>query len=605
MQFINDVEKAATKKNWSIVNRNLLAKMISEYMYEDMIHPVLLIEDAAGNLYELKINEDLSYRFLARPRLFDSFEVQADSISVYETATGEATQADDAIQFILDLQPLIGMTAETTGHLIKEFNHTLLADLQLLAKPGQSADELVELDYAWLEGEMSGHPWIAYNKGRIGFGYDDYLKFAPENQEKIQLSWIAVHKTRAAFNSIKTLDYKQLMENELDMETRKDFSDRLAEKGLEEKDYYYLPIHEWQWKNVIIQNFTDDLAKGLIVALGNGPDEYLPQQSIRTFVNLSNKNKHHVKLPMSILNTLVYRGLPAERTVIAPKITEYIKNIYDNDRYLKEECKVVLPGEIASLNVDHPYFSRLKNVPYQYLEMLGGIWRESIYRYMEEGEKPITLASLLHVDQEGKPYVESLIEKSGLTAAEWTDQLFEVILSPLLHFIYQYGVVFSPHGQNTILVLKDYKPHRLAIKDFVDDVNISDQPLPELSGLPDDLKKVLRCEPPEGLVQFIFTGLFICHFRYLSTLLMKRKLLNENRFWEGVTKAILAHQQKFPQLQDRFDLFNFFAPKLTKLCLNRNRMLQYGYSDGEDRPHASEYGYVNNALYEKLPAKSI
>ncbi|KON66750.1 iron transporter [Peribacillus butanolivorans] len=603
MQFINEVEKAVTEKNWSIVNQNLLAKMISEYMYEDIIHPAVLNEDVAGNLYELKINEEKSYQFLALPRLFDSYDVQAESIKVFEAE--QTRQANDAIQFILDLQPLIGMTAETTGHLIKEFHHTLIADLQLLSKPEQNADDLVELDYALLEGEMSGHPWIAYNKGRIGFGYDDYLKFAPENQEKIQLSWIAVHKTRGAFNSIQTLSYKQLMENELDDETRKVFANRLAGKGLKEEDYFYLPIHEWQWKNVIIQNFTDDLAKGLIVALGNGPDEYLPQQSIRTFVNVSNKNKHHVKLPMSILNTLVYRGLPAERTVIAPKITEYIKNIYNNDSFLKEECKVVLPGEVASLNVDHPYFSKLKNVPYQYLEMLGGIWRESIYSYMEECEKPITLASLLHVDHEGKPYVESLIEKSGLTTEAWTAQLFDVILSPLLHFIYQYGVVFSPHGQNTILVLKDYKPHRLAIKDFVDDVNISDQPLPELSMLPDNLKKVLRSEAPEGLVQFIFTGLFICHFRYLSTLLMRRNLLDENVFWEGVARAILTHQQKFPQLQDRFETFNFFAPKLTKLCLNRNRMLQYGYSDGEDRPHASEFGYVNNALYEKLPANTL
>ncbi|MGE7765355.1 IucA/IucC family protein [Peribacillus sp. NPDC096540] len=603
MQFINEVEKAVTEKNWSIVNQNLLAKMISEYMYEDIIHPAVLNEDVAGYLYELKINEEKSYQFLALPRLFDSYDVQAGSIKVVEAE--QTRQANDAIQFILDLQPLIGMTAETTGHLIKEFHHTLLADLQLLSKPEQKADDLVELDYALLEGEMSGHPWIAYNKGRIGFGYDDYLKFAPENQEKIQLSWIAVHKTRGAFNSIQTLSYKQLMENELDDETRKVFANRLAEKGLKVEDYFYLPIHEWQWKNVIIQNFTDDLAKGLIVALGNGPDEYLPQQSIRTFVNVSNKNKHHVKLPMSILNTLVYRGLPAERTVIAPKITEYIKNIYNNDSFLKEVCRVVLPGEVASLNVDHPYFSKLKNVPYQYLEMLGGIWRESIYSYMEEGEKPITLASLLHVDHEGKPYVESLIEKSGLTTEAWTDQLFDVILSPLLHFIYQYGVVFSPHGQNTILVLKDYKPHRLAIKDFVDDVNISDQPLPELSMLPDNLKKVLRSEAPEGLVQFIFTGLFICHFRYLSTLLMRMNLLNENVFWEGVARAILTHQQKFPQLQDRFETFNFFAPKLTKLCLNRNRMLQYGYSDGEDRPHASEFGHVNNALYEKLPANTL
>lgn len=51
MQFINEVEQAVSEKNWSIVNQNLLAKMISEYMYEDMIHPAVLNENAAGNLY--------------------------------------------------------------------------------------------------------------------------------------------------------------------------------------------------------------------------------------------------------------------------------------------------------------------------------------------------------------------------------------------------------------------------------------------------------------------------------------------------------------------------------------------------------------------------
>lgn len=125
--------------------------MISEYMYEDMIKPAVLNENAAGNLYELKINEGRSYQFLASPRLFDSYEVQAESIQVYETEG--FTQANDAIQFILDIQPVIGMTAETTGHLIKEFHHTLLADLQLLSKPEQDADDLVELDYALLEGK--------------------------------------------------------------------------------------------------------------------------------------------------------------------------------------------------------------------------------------------------------------------------------------------------------------------------------------------------------------------------------------------------------------------------------------------------------------------
>ncbi|RRR00411.1 IucA/IucC family C-terminal-domain containing protein, partial [Enterococcus faecalis] len=151
------------------------------------------------------------------------------------------------------------------------------------------------------------------------------------------------------------------------------------------------------------------------------------------------------------------------------------------------------------INVDQTEYASLKGVPYPYLELLGAVWRESIFRYMEQGEQAIPLSSLLHVDGEGKPFVAALLERSGLTVAAWIKRFFAVVLPPLLHYLYQYGTVFSPHGQYTIVIVKEGKPCRLAVKDYVDDVNISDQPFEELAEMDDDLKKVLRSEPPEGL----------------------------------------------------------------------------------------------------------
>lgn len=119
----------------------------------------------------------------------------------------------------------------------------------------------------------------------------------------------------------------------------------------------------------------------------------------------------------------------------------------------------------------------------------------------------------------------------------------------------------------------------------------------------EDLKVILRSEPPEGLVQFIFTGLFICHLRYVANILENDGLLPEKRLWKALADAILEYQQRFPELHERFELFDLFKPELTKLCLNRNRMVDYGYKDGDDRPHASEFGKVTNALaqFKKRP----
>lgn len=114
-------------------------------------------------------------------------------------------------------------------------------------------------------------------------------------------------------------------------------------------------------KNIVVPIFGEAVALQLIVYLGKSEDLYLPQQSIRTFVNTSHSQKRHVKLPLSILNTLVYRGLPNERTQIAPKVTEYIKSIHANDPFLSEECRMILPGEVASLNYNHNYYKQLSS----------------------------------------------------------------------------------------------------------------------------------------------------------------------------------------------------------------------------------------------------
>ncbi|MED4590564.1 MULTISPECIES: IucA/IucC family protein [Priestia] len=590
-----------TKERWNKANNQLLAKMLEEFMYENIITPHEVKVNEESSLYEWKDSRGIVYRFEAKKRLFDSYEVLVETIYIEEN--NMLINPSRALQLLISLSDLDEMSFSTAGHLAKEYMHTLVADLHLQER--LSADELANLDYAELEGEMTGHPWITYNKGRIGFNYNDYMKFAPEQKQKIQLSWIAVSKTVSSFHSLTSLQFQQVMEQELGEKTVEVFENQLQEKGLQPADYYYLPVHEWQWKNMIIPLYAHYLAENLIVPMGEGDDYYLPQQSIRTFVNTTNRNKYHVKLPMSILNTLVYRGLPSERTVIAPQVTKHIKDIRDNDSFLRDICKVGLLGEVATLNVDHPTFAAMKDAPYQYLEMLGVVWRESIYQELEEGEQAITLAALLHVDSKGKALVSSYIEQSALSASQWVEALMSATLPPLLHYLYQYGTVFSPHGQNTVLVLKEGKPVRIIMKDFVDDVNISDQSFKELQSLTPELKAVLRSEKPDGLTQFILTGLFICHFRYLAKVLENKEGISEYQFWNSVRSEILEYQKQFPKLQERFELFDLLRPSVTKLALNRNRMFDYGYNDGEDRPHASEHGEVRNALHEVAVIKQV
>ncbi|WP_227355081.1 IucA/IucC family protein [Haladaptatus salinisoli] len=585
------LRSALTPDIWAAVGRRLLAKMLAEFSYEELVAP----ERTEDGRYRIGLTEGIEYRFEAEERLFDWLSVRPESIA--RRGAGDWEPATDPVRFLLDAQETVGVSDLTAGHLIREYRNTMLADAHVEAR-ARERDEFdpTELDYAELEGEMTGHPWITYNKGRLGFGYDDYLEYAPERKRPTTLSWVAVSRDRATFSAVSGLDHESLVEGELGRH-RERFRAKLESRGLDPDDYYLLPVHEWQWDDSIVQLFADEIASENVVPLGEGPDEYLPQQSIRTFVNVDEEERHHVKVPMRILNTLVYRGLPGERTEVAPLVTEYVKGVRDGDEFLREECDLVLPGEIAGLNYDHPDFSELDGSAYQYDELLGCVWRESIYTFLDDDERAVTLSALMHVE-DGTPFLESLVERSGLTTEEWLDELFETVLPPLLHYLYRYGTVFSPHGQNAILVLKDGRPHRLAVKDFVDDVNVSDRPLPELESLPEELRGVLRAEPPEGLCQFIFSGLFVCVFRYVADALETHSDYPEEQFWAQVRGAVLDYQSRFPELEDRFELFDLLRPEFTKLCLNRNRLLEYGYEDADGRPHASEHGTVPNPLHE-------
>ena len=587
-------QDALTPEVWETVERRLLTKMVAEFAYEEIVTPQPVATEGERSTYRFDLGE-ASYRFEATERLLDSLHVHEGTVE--RRTEGTWTTLDDPFRLLRDVGAATDLDGLTEGNLVGEYKRTLLADAHIEARNrARDGFDPTDLEYAHLEGEMVGHPWITYNKGRMGWGYEDYKRYAPERKQPVTLSWLGVRTERSTFAGVEGVTHDSLVGSELG-DHHDIFRDRLADRGLDPDAYYLVPVHDWQWDRSIVPLFPDHIAANDIVPLGEGPDEYLPQQSIRTFVNVDSVEKHHVKVPMRIRNTLVWRGLPGERTEAAPTVTEYIKGIYADDEFLQAEG-VVLPGEIAGVNYDHDDFTAIDGSPYQYHELLGAIWRESIDTFLEGDERAVTLAALLHVDGDEVPYVSRLVEESGLTVDEWVTDLVETVLPPLLHFLYRYGTVFSPHGQNTILLVENGRPSRLAVKDFVDDVNVSERDLPELVALPDELRDVLRTRGADILCQFIFAGLFVGVFRYLADILEIHEDYAEAEFWRRVREAVLDYQARFPELSDRFEEFDLLRPEFTRLALNRNRLFNYGYDDAPERPHAVQQGTVPNPLHE-------
>ncbi|MFF9351770.1 IucA/IucC family protein [Streptomyces sp. NPDC014734] len=639
---------------WEGAAARLLAKMLGQFAYEEVVEPVRRAAD--GDTYALGLDDGGTLVFEARRGVYGGWLVVPDSMrelrggtpgapagtardggrfeaadrardSTRDTPAGSprdderTTSAEpvrdrdasdeslrdrdagavpfrDPLRFLARARRLLGIDGATLGHLIREITTTLAADARLdhTALP---AARLAELDYAELEGHQTGHPWLVANKGRLGFSAADAARYTPEARTPVRLPWIAVSTRIAAYRGVNGLTApEQLYARELDPAVRDSFAAALRARGLDPEHYLWLPVHPWQWDEWIVPVFAPAIASGDVVPLHADGDLRLPQQSIRTFANVARPDRHTVKLPLSILNTLVWRGLPTERTLAAPAVTAWVQGLCDQDAYLRDTCGVILLGEVASVTVEHPLYDHLPETPYQFKEILGAIWREPLQPRLAGGERARTLASLLHTDPRGRAFTAELVARSGLAPTAWLTRLFAALLPPLLHFLYRYGTVFSPHGENAIVVFDDRDvPVRLAIKDFVDDVNVSAEPLPEHASMPQDVRRVLLSEEPSFLTQFIHAGLFIGVFRFLSPLCEEQLGVPEDDFWSLVRAEIRRYHARFPELKERFEMFDMLTPRIDRLCLNRNRLHVDGYRDRPARPHAAIHGSVPNPLH--------
>ncbi|GGU25021.1 IucA/IucC family protein [Streptomyces lavendofoliae] len=589
-----DVTPAA----WREANRRLLAKALGEWCFEDMLKAV----GTGDGGYRVDLDSGTTYAFTATPGAFGWLRV--DPASITRTATSMlgnsiAQPAWDAQEFLIEAASTIGSDPSTIATYFTELSATLAVDAARITHGGETVAELRALDHTELECRMTGHNLLVANKGRIGFSATDVRRYAPESAQTLTLRWVAVHRGLAEFRGTSELSERQVLARELDDATRERFTAVLREAGVDPGGYVWLPVHPWQWDHAVQILHAADVAQRRVIPLGESPDAYLPGQSIRTMANVTTPERWDVKLPLKILNTLVWRGIPPHCTMGAPVVTQWLRGLVERDAFLTEECRTVFLGEVASVTVRHPYLTKLDDAPYQHLETLGCIWRDSVSARRDPGERVRTFASLLHVDSAGDAFVAELVRSSGLDPQEWLRRLFDTLLVPIMHVLYRYGVTFNPHGQNTLIGYDENDvPARLYLKDFVDDVCVSFTDVPERGPEPDGHDHVLPRKHPSIIKQHVVDQVFVGHFRYLAPLCADQLGVPEKTFWRLVRQTILDFQRRFPELSERFAEYDLLTPEIPRYGLNRDRIVVTRYTDRALRHALYPNGTHPNPLAE-------
>ena len=564
------------QKQWRLAGQRLIEMAIAEFLYEEIIQ----VTDLKNNRYQLTL-DDQTYTFKAQNYLLGHWQIEEGSVR--ELSVVEDLPAWNLHTFIRAFSNQTEVKPFTKAYLIKEMNNTWLAEAHLFDESRLSSEAALTASHHEIEGMLRGHPWLIMSKGRMGFGYDDYLSAAPELSPTVKVLWLAVHRDLAEFRSTEEWQAGTLYQYELDAEELDSFEQQLHERGCSCRDYFLIPVHAWQWHQWLVPTYANEIVDQRIIELGVGQDDYVPMQSIRTLCNISQPERHYVKLPVSIFNTAVYRGLPSKRNLAAPAVTAWLKQIQSQDSDLKQSGVAFL-GEVATLTIHQPCFDQIEGAPYQFKELFGCLWRESVDPVIGTGEQALSQAALLHRDINGQSILAVLIQASGLSPLQWLKRFAEVSVTPLLICLYKYGLAFSPHGENTMLIHANGVPQKMVLKDFIDDINLVDEDFPELASLPIEGQILLR-HPAHELSHFIFTGLFMVHYRYIcNVFLQDYPEHSEVEFWQTISSVIDAFHQAHPELAERIEKFAMFRAEFEKICLNRVRLFTTSYNDEAERP---------------------
>lgn len=567
--------------------RHLVAKAIAEFTHERLIAPV-----PDGDGWRLEAGES-TYRFRARQHVLEHWSM--DEASLTRTRAG-ASAPLSAQELVLELHEVLGIPDELLGTYLEEIASTLASAAAKHRRGGPSAGQLargrggagsaeasgsggasvssgaagsagsvedVVASFQDVEAAMTeGHPAFVAANGRIGFGLDEYRAFAPESGGRFRYRWLAARREHTHLALAADRTEQAHWESELSAAVVAGFRATLERRGLDPDDYVWLPVHPWQWQHRIAVTFAPDLGRQDLVDLGEGPDEYQPQQSIRTAFNRTEPARSYVKTALAVQNMGFLRGMSPAYMRNTPAVNDWVESTVSADPTLAAAGFSVL-REHAAIGYTGDAYHRV-DVSSPQRKMLAALWRESPLPRLADGERLLTMAALLHRDASGNAVVSALIEASGLPADVWVRRWLDAYLLPVVHCLTVHDLVFMPHGENLVLVVRDGVVVRAVMKDIGEEAAVlgrhDDRPVPA------DIDRIVHPLTDDEAALAVFTDVFDGVLRFVAAILDDDAVLPESRFWQVVGECIDAHAAAHPDRRRPLDLR---VPTFEHSCLNR------------------------------------
>lgn len=569
------------------VRRRILRQLIESLIYEGLLQPEIERDDDGAIFWLHGRTEAGAVRYRCRGRRCLSFDrVRLFDAPVTRIAEDHAGEVESIGQFLLDMRAALGADDERLARFIEELDQTLLKDAVAQYVRSQDHATLHSRGGEDWEQAMPGHPYHPSYKSRIGWTYADHLTYGPEFGNAIRPLWIAARREWTRTTHSRAIDLPAYLADELGAELLARWSETIRDRGGDPADYTLLPVHPWQWQHVAA-TIGEDLRANRLILLGETEDLYTAQQSIRTLANRSQPERAYLKLALSIVNTSTSRVLAPHTVQNAAPISDWLHTLVQGDPFLRDERRVILLREVLGVAYDPPRAELLPPIAGR----LACIWRESLYPQLLPDEVAVPFNALCVLDNDGSPLIAPWVERHGLE--DWLRRLLAVSILPIVHLLYAHGIGLESHAQNMLLIQRDGLPQRIALKDFHDGLRFSAAHLadpsacPPLLNTPESHLRVnrnsyIQSDDPVEVRDFMHDAFFCINLGELALFLAERFDLPETRFWSLVHATIEDYQRRFPQLEQRFALFDLYAPLIRIEQLTKRRL----YPDTEPRVHA-------------------
>jgi siderophore synthetase component len=524
-----------------------------------------------------------AFRCLGARRIFERIRIADGSVQILEHDKEYRSDKEYRECRIEELICYLDTDSETKMRVLGELMQTIALCrwntryLEHHKKPRR------ELNFAQLESAITeGHLYHPSFKARTGFTLQDHIQYGPEAAGTIQFRWLAIQSRHVEYNyPSASIDF---WTEELGEEQFTVLSKRLESLGKNWLSYALVPIHPWQVDAIQNRGLADAIDCGDIIELGEAGDFYQATQSLRTLVNVSHPEKANVKIPLNLVSTSSHRNLQDHFVCTAPAISTWLQEVVAKDEYLQREGKLLLLSEYAGLLYKPEDETKAKEMD----GLIGAIFRESIVDKLQPGEEAIPFTALMLVESDNRPFIADWLDRYGVDT--WVNRLLDVMLVPIWHMLVHNGIAFEAHCQNLILTHKDGWPHRIALRDFHEDMEYVEdylkfpEHLPKLAETDSYFETIALDEgfsmsDIDELRELFMDTVYVLNLADLSFLLERYHDYSEAQFWKRVREYLNDYRQSGITDPARIDRIGAENPSIIVESLLKKKILNGGTLD--------------------------